>query len=175
MGRDRVCRSRPARLRGTTVNVMLTKIPKATVFLPALLALLLAACGGGSQSSQTLSKAQLIKHGDAVCEKAGEEKARAFPAYIKENPTSLKSKAGVGEIITAVVVPELEEELEGLKQLGTPTSGATEFEAIIAALEAAIAEAEDRPHSLTEQGKTPIKRANRLAGEYGFTVCNELI
>lgn len=152
-------------------------MPKARIalsFMALTVILLVAGCGGGD-STQALTKAQLIAQGDAICRKGNEAKESGLSEYAKEHPGGAKSKAEEEEFIAAVALPPLEEEFEGLKGLGTPKTGAAQYEATLAALEAAIAEAEEDPLVLSNPKTSPLSKADTLAGEYGFKGCSSFL
>jgi hypothetical protein len=118
-----------------------------------------------------MSKAQVIKVGNAICRKAEKEKREEFYAYTKDNPTVLKSKNGRKELVEAVGLPPVEEVLEELKGL-EPESGGSEYKAIVAALEAGISAVEAEPISVVNDATNPLNKANQLAQDFGFQDCS---
>jgi hypothetical protein len=131
---------------------------------------MLAGCGGGNDTSTTMSKAQVIKQGDMICRRASNEKSTAFRSYMRNHPAALKTQQGQRQVVVAAVLPAIEEELEGLQKL-TPASDADSYRAILSALEAGIPAADAEPRNLTK-ANTPLRKANQLARQYGFKVCS---
>jgi gas vesicle protein len=137
------------------------------------LAALLAACGGG-ESTQTMSKAALIKAGDAICHQAEKAKGKDFFAFVKEHPTAVQSKAGEKEVLLDVALPILEEELSDLQGL-EPETGTSEYQAILAALEGGVSGMRAQPLSVLKEATSPVAKANRLAKAYGFKNCSSFL
>jgi hypothetical protein len=146
--------------------------PRALLAIAVLLAalVLLAGCGGGG-GTETTSKAQVIKTGDAACAKADNEKKAAFVAYAKEHPTATESTGARRELMLEVELPPIEEELSALQGL-EPESSSAEYKALVSALETGIDEAEAEPLALLKAATSPLAKADRLAKAYGFQVCS---
>jgi hypothetical protein len=142
----------------------------------AALALVVAGCGGGSDStdSSSLTKAQLIKQGDAICEKGEETLEAEANEFAKENgiDTSKPTKAQQEEVIEQVVAPALRKQAEELRELGTPSGEEEAVEEIFDTLEEGTEELEEEPGKLLE-GNNPVEKAGNLAQKYGFKECGE--
>jgi hypothetical protein len=146
----------------------------------AALALIVAGCGGGSDStgstegggSGSLTKAELIKQGDAICEKGEEELEEEANEFAKENgiDTNKPTEAQQEEVIEQVVAPALGKQAEELRALGTPSGEEAAVEEIFDSLEKGTEELEEDPGQLLK-GKNPVEKASQLAKKYGFKEC----
>ena len=147
---------------------------------PILLALIAAAavlatgCGGdsGGSTSAGLTKPQFIARADAICRKADEAQTTGLAAYSKEHPSDKSSKAGQEKMITSVGLPPVREEIAELSKLEAPSGDQAEIDAIIKAIEEAVSKGEDEPSILLNPSTGAVAEASKLAGEYGFKVCN---
>jgi hypothetical protein len=113
----------------------------------------------------------VIKAGDGICRNADNAKEKGYTAYVKEHPAAVQSKTGQEELLAAVGVPVYEEELDGLQGL-EPESGASEYKAILVALETGINEVEAEPLAVTNEEGSPLAKANQLAKGFGFKDCS---
>lgn len=137
----------------------------------AILALLLGC--GSSESDETLTKAEFIKRGDAVCTQANKQSAERYSSLAKQN-VSNGSKRSVEEegieVGEEVLVPNAEWQAEGLAELSPPEGDETEVDAIVSSIEEGVKQANADPSSF--YGKDyPFDEANRLMRDYGFQVC----
>jgi ABC-type glycerol-3-phosphate transport system substrate-binding protein len=152
------------------------------VLLAGALAVAIAAagCGGGgddsgeSSSATPLTKAELIKQGDAICTKGNktiEDEAEEFAESNNvdtENPT----KAQQEEVIVQVVAPGVRKQAEEIGGLTPPSGDEAEIKAMVAAVEDGADELEADPAKLLE-GTNPLSKGSKLARSYGFKECGE--
>lgn len=150
-------------------------------FLPALavllaLAALVAGCGGGGgdttdSDTATLTKAEFIKQGDAICKEANEGNQAEAEEFAEENGFDLEkaSEEQLEEAVGEVLAPSLTKQAEELDALGAPEGDEDQVEGIIVSLEDATGEIEDDP-SLVFKGEV-LKKPNQLAEAYGFEIC----
>jgi len=143
----------------------------------AALALIIAGCGGGSDSTETtssLTKAEFVKQGNAICAKGNEEIEEAFEEFGKEHGFSKEkepSKAELEEAVETVLIPKISKEIESIRALGPPDE---EAEAVLDAAEEALEKGEEDPKQfLKEENAGPFAKANKLSREYGLTKCGE--
>jgi hypothetical protein len=143
------------------------------------IAAIAAGCGSSSDDSTettaTLTKAEFIKQGDAICEKGSKQIEREAEEFAEENnvDTSKPTKEQQEEVITTVVVPSLQTQADELSELGAPSGEEGKSAAVIDALEAGVEELEDEPSLLPESGASPLDKANELASEFGFKACGQ--
>jgi hypothetical protein len=143
----------------------------------AALALIVAGCGSSSDSTETtssLTKAEFVKKGNAICAKGNEEVEEGFEEFGKEHGFSEKkepSKAELEEAVETVLVPKISNEVESIRALGPPDE---EAEAVLDAAEEALEKGEEEPAVFLKEGSaSPFAKANKLSREYGLTKCGE--
>jgi maltose-binding protein MalE len=131
---------------------------------------------GGETSTASITKAELIKKGDAICTAGNEAIEEQAEEFAEENgidiekPTTEQQE----EVVAEVVAPEIKVQAEEISALGAPSGEEEEVEAIVDAVESAAGEAEEDPSVLVEgEGNGPFTEANELATDYGFKVCGE--
>lgn len=135
------------------------------------LALVGAGCGGGddNKSSSSISKAEYIRKGNAICA-AGNKKIEAKAGQVfgtKQKP----SEGQLTQFASTVLLPSVEQEVAQLKKLGAPSGDEDKVKAILAAADDGIAKGKQDPLSLTQDKGGPFEKANSLARAYGLTVC----
>jgi hypothetical protein len=148
------------------------------VAVAALIALaaIVAGCGGGDDTTDetvTLTKAEFIKQGDAICKKGNDQSEKEAEEFAEDNDFSLEkaSKEQLEEAVSEVLVPNLERQTEELDALGAPEGDEDKIEAIVVSLEDATGEIEDDPGVVFSGGV--LKKPSKLAESYGFKVCGE--
>jgi hypothetical protein len=165
----------------------------------AVLAIIVGGCGGGdgnsetgggsgsestsessSKSTSSLSKAEFVKKGNAICAKGEKEVEEGVEKFGKENNLSEKrppSAKQVGQLVEKVLLPTVRRQLDEIRALGIPSGDEKEVEAIFAAVEEGIEKTEEDPSVFTEEGlgpsSGPFAKANKLSREYGLTVCGK--
>lgn len=156
------------------------------VLLAGVLALAIAAAGCGSSDDSTdtdtasadvtITKAQLIAQGDAICKQGNEEIEDGFERYAEENdiPKNQEpsNKQGV-EIVETVLVPNLTTQAELIRGLGAPEGDEEEVEELVDSLDEAIESAEEDPEALFNEDTDPFGDVNQQAQDYGFSECGE--
>ena len=148
----------------------------------AALAIVVAGCGGGSDSNSSteatssLTKAQFLKQGNAICAKGNKEIEQGFEEFGKEHHFSKKNEPTQTELEEAaeeVLIPNIRQELDGIRALGAPSGEEAEVEKVLAAAEKGLAKGEEDPGAMIKEGEGPFKEANELAREFGLTTCGE--
>jgi hypothetical protein len=143
----------------------------------AALALIVAGCGGGSDGTETtssLTKAEFVKKGNAICADVNEEIEEGFEEFGKEHglsKTKAPSKAVQEEAVEAVLIPRISKEIASIRALGPPDE---EAEAVVDAAEEALEKGEEDPTVfLKPESAGPFAKVNKLARGYGLTKCGE--
>lgn len=141
-----------------------------------VLAALVAGCGGGDETTDetvTLTKAEFIEQGDAICKKGNDLSEKEAEEFAEANDFELgkASKEQLEEAVAEVLVPNLNQQAEELDALGAPEGDEDKVEAIVVSLEGAADELEDEP-GLIFEGKA-LKEPTELAQDYGLKVCGE--
>lgn len=154
----------------------MSKLIAVSAALVAIL-VIVAGCGGGSDSSSSssITKAQFIKQADAICEKGDEETNKEVEEFVAENNLSEKkepTKAQQEELVSQVVAPNVQGQIEEIDALGTPEGDEAKIEAMVGAVEEGVEEIEADPTTLIE-GKNPLGKGSKLAKEYGLKSCGE--
>ena len=146
--------------------------------LVALVALAAVAAGCGDDEdagAETLTKAEFIKRGDAMCQRANKEFQRDLQALGTEN----RKKGVTGrtlreegiEISEKIFLPNTQSRADRLAAIPPPSGDEGEIEAIVKAIERGIAKGEEDPNTLFNQNAYPFDEANQLQQKYGFKVC----
>lgn len=137
----------------------------------------LAGCGSGGDgtASAPLTKAEFIKQGDAICEKADGKQKVELQAYLKEHPAARSSQAGQEKMILEVGAPPIQSEAEELAALEPPADDQDEIGAIVEAIEEAVSKVKEDPSNLTTGAKGPFAKADKLARAYGFKACAQAL
>jgi hypothetical protein len=139
----------------------------------ALLALVGAGCGGDDDTS-SVTKAQLLKKGDAICKKASDEQLAGLQKAIEKNPKLEKDKALQEEAIVTYGLAPISDAAEELAALGAPEGDEEEVEEIITGMEDAVEESEEDPAPLVAGTTDAFNDVNKAASAYGFKECAEL-
>jgi len=139
-------------------------------------------CGGGDSATTTITKAEFIKRGDAICRKTDKEQQKllgeytaqyqSWPAAKQENA---KSAEGQKRLVREWVLPSLTAEVKQLAALPSPDRQTAEAEAVVVAFEEAIAKVESTPSVVIRNPLPVFSPANRLARLYGFEDCEDLM
>ena len=144
----------------------------------------LAACGGGSSSTDGggsttadpgITKAELIKQGDAICTATDKKQDAALKAYEKKHPNQLPDTATIEKTIKVVALPPIQAEIEELAALGAPAGEQLRVNQIIDGFEKAVKVATAKPGVLNEEGEGPFTAPDKLAAAYGFKACAQAL
>lgn len=145
------------------------------IAVSAMIAVVLAGVGCGSGDDDSLSKAEFIEQGNAIC-KAGEKASDAgVAAFIKAEAKKLPGKKtlnrkGEERMIAEGAVPPLEEMVRELSELDVPDGEEKTVNAIIAKFEDGVAEV-SKDTSIAFTGD-PFGEAIEAAEKYGLTSCH---
>jgi hypothetical protein len=150
---------------------------KAFVVAATIIALVVAGCGSGGDSSTAtvpISKAVFIKKVDAVCKNGTERMQRAVLKFLKQGRELKRpSTAESVKLVGTVIVPSVQQEIKEIKALGVPSGDEEKVEAIVGALEEGVETAEDDPQAVVKGSSDVIFGiAGRIAGEYGIAGCS---
>jgi hypothetical protein len=131
-------------------------------------ALVVAGCG----SSDSISKAEFIKKADAVCKKGEEEVQKDFGAFAKTHENVKKpTEADYAELVDAVLVENVEDEVDAIRALGAPEGDEKEVEAMLKAREDSIKKAQANPKAVIRGNEDIFGEASKLAKAYGLKEC----
>lgn len=136
-----------------------------------------AGCGGGGESDATAGDQQsrpvFLKKGNAVCLRNWEEVKDDFNKFLKAHGGSKAAFADIDSIteyVDTVVIPNKEQLLDELRELGAPSGDEEKVDAIIAAYEEGIDVAEEDPERAAV-GEGVFWYAADLAKKYQLRNC----
>jgi len=142
-----------------------------------VLAAIVAGCGSDdSDTTASLTKTEFIKQADAICKKEEAKIGGEFKAFAKENDIPLDKEPNneqSEELVEEILIPNVQNQADGIRELGTPSGDEDKVEAILDALDEGIEEAEEDPGALFASESDPFAKANKLASGYGLEVCGQ--
>ncbi len=149
----------------------------ATLAGVAAVAMIVAGCGSSSDDSTSpLTKAEFIAQADAICKKGNSEIESGIEDFEKEvglGENEEPTKAQKVEASETVLIPEIKNQAEKLRNLEAPSKDEAEITAMLDALDEGVEEAEADPESLFTSSTAPFESANKMAKEYGLKVCGQ--
>jgi hypothetical protein len=135
----------------------------------AVLAIAAAGCGGGDDdttAAATLTKDEFIAQADEICA-AGDQEIAAAADDLGASPSPEEAT----QLVTDVALPSVREQRDSIAALGAPEGDEDDVEAILDALDEAIAAVEANPEAVFSNGDDPFADVDRLAQDYGLTDC----
>jgi hypothetical protein len=154
----------------------------ALLLAAAALTLIVVGCGGsdegtnGSETTASLSKAEFIKEGNAICAEGNQAAEAEVEEFLKDKnlpANEAPSEASLVEAVEQVFLPNIRQQLDELRALGVPSGDREQVEEMFEAIEKALQKGEENPNSLLVEGGGPFTEANKLAREYGLDKCGE--
>jgi len=137
------------------------------VGLAVLVVLVAAGCGGGG-SDETVTKADFVRQGNAVCGKWQQARTSAFSEVNQKfKPPITQAKR---EKAVLIVLKPYEDAIQGLKELDPPAGEEEKVEAMIKSMEEGWAQAQADPGSLISSG-VAFAKSNKLLEDYGLKEC----
>lgn len=149
----------------------------AAVAVLLALALVAAGCGSSETTAEELphlTKAELIKKGEAICDQGNNVINANFNRWGKKNAEEGKiaSNAELDDFTAKVVIPVRKMELHRLRALGIPHPGAHTYRRILVGMEAGIEQGERDHASLREGGEGyAFAEPFELSFAYGLRSC----
>jgi hypothetical protein len=145
------------------------------------IALIAAGCGSSSDNSTdstaSLTKAEFLKQGNAICATGNKQIEAGFESFGKENHLSENkqpTEAQAAEVAETVLIPAVNTQIEGIRALGAPSGDEDQVNAILEAAEEAVEKTEEDPGALlSSNSENAFAKANKLSSEYGLTTCGE--
>jgi hypothetical protein len=161
------------------IKLSLGEIVQKAIFAGAAGALIVVVfavgCGGSSSGSSSLTKAEFIKQGDAICKEADERTKAEYEDFAKQHniaegqePTQAQQR----ELAETVGLPSIADQVKELGELGVPTSEGQKASAVVDEVAKALKKAEAYPSAILGSS-SPFVEASKLAQEYGFKVCGQ--
>jgi hypothetical protein len=156
---------------------MSAKSPRSLAVALAVFSLLLVGCGGGGDGAEgtgTITKAQFLKKGNAICAKGTKEFGKGDVAFWKQHggPRSNASQALTNELQLTVALPMRKRELREIRALGLPKGDEPYVEKMLAAWEEGIQTGEEEPARLDSGGpKYAFYKSYSMGNDYGLEKC----
>jgi hypothetical protein len=150
----------------------------ATLLGVAAIMVVVVGCGGSSSDTTTasLTKAQFIAQGNAICKKGSTKVEAEFEDFAKKNgiegnkePTTAEEV----ELAETILTPNVKSQSEELRALGAPSGDEDEITAMLDSLDQGVEEAEADPEGLIEGKSEPFKDASQKAQKYGLSACGQ--
>jgi len=138
----------------------------------ATLALALAT-GCGDDSEASITRAEFVEQGNAVCKEVLKAKTILVNqelAQRKKEGKSLELNEKSAVAVLAVALPPLFELPDKLRQLEVPEGEEEKVETIIKSYETGVSEMEEDPGNAL-QINYPFEEADELAEKYGLNLC----
>ena len=141
-------------------------------------AALAAGCGSSSttDSGASLSKAEFVKQGNAICEAGNKEINTGFEEFSKENEFSKKNQptqADFEEGAQEIVVPSVSKQIDQIRELGAPEGEEEKVEAFLENAEAQLEKGEEDPSLLADENNNLFASVNKEGKALGLTACAE--
>lgn len=162
-------------------------------FLPAALlvsvavVLPIAGCGGGSDgasasgdgptiTTSSLGKEEFIKRASKACQDLREdifEKAAAYLSkHTPEKPSRAQETAVFADMVRAVLLPIIREEIEAIRELGAPAGDEDEIETMLTTEQEEVDSLAKLKHAVSRfQFERYFVKAAKLFEEYGLSEC----
>jgi hypothetical protein len=144
---------------------------KLAMLVAALAAALIAAgCGGDDDDDDIADRAALIQEADAICAEGDREidaEAQDVFGGAQQEPPPAEQEAFVED----TVIPNIQDQIDQLRELDPPDEDADEFTAILDEAQAALDELEQDPAAFVGGGQNPFAEVNQMAREFGLEEC----
>ena len=139
-------------------------------------ALLIVGCGSSSdETTASITKAEFLKQGNAICKAGNEEINEGFENFGKEHnlkPNKEPSEAQFEELSETVLVPSVSTQIKEVRALGAPEGEEGEVDEFLTHAEEALEELEGEPALIAAEGKEePFYLVNKEAATLGLTAC----
>jgi hypothetical protein len=152
------------------------------VIMALAISLVLAGCGGssstaagnggGTSSRATITKAALIKKGDAICRRTDVAQKERLATYEKKHGGKpLVSPSAQEKSLAYAALPPIATEIEAIAALGAPEGEVASVDAIVSGWRGALKQLEQKSSLLLGTTEGPFTAPDKLAGEFGFKDC----
>lgn len=149
--------------------------------LVAVLAFAVSVAGCGSSSSSTtttettaaITKAEFIAKGNAICvigDKAQEAEINAYAKKLGLKENQEPTKAQKAELVEAVLAPNIQTQIDGVKALGAPSGEEQQVNSALEASQQALNKVKANPE-LAFAKESPFHAAGQQLHALGLTKC----
>jgi hypothetical protein len=131
------------------------------------------AIGASGESGGGLLPDDFAAEADAICTKGDAEidaEAQKFFGDLQQEPSAKDQE----KFATDTVIPNIQEQIDGLNDLDAPEEGAAEWATFLEDAQSTLDRVKDDPSLLTEQaegGENPFADVEALAKELGLAQC----
>lgn len=135
--------------------------------------LLLGGCGNASESDTAKpSKAEFIKQANAICQETQDKVLGGAAKFSQGTRTPSPAEATVKakELVTTIVIPAYEEQVNKIRALGAPNGEEAEITAYLEAIENELDKS--RTEAFHAIQSTFLHKATELAEELHLAVCD---
>lgn len=137
----------------------------------ASLVVLVAGCGGSSETTAPISKAEFVKKANAICV-AGQERLNAgFQAITNEQSAVRPLAVEEQEWVNRIIVPSISREVAEIRNLGAPAHDNGQVEALLAAIEDGLRKVQEDPKAVLATSAEKFAKATKRATAYGLDAC----
>jgi hypothetical protein len=161
------------------------------ILIAALAAALIAGCGGDDDEEPTttpteeaatgatgatgaadvsLERAELIEQADEICAEGDRQidaEAQEVFGGSQQEPPAAEQEA----FVTETVIPNIQNQIDQLRDLDPPEEDAEEFTAILDEAQSALDDLEQDPGAFVGGGEDPFAEVNQRAREFGLRDC----
>ena len=125
---------------------------------------------GGGQGGGA-APASFISAADEICSAGRAAIKKGVQPYVEGKANYEKDASS---LVTGLIVPQLNKEIDAIKNLSTPSDATTASGAILGALSAIVTEAEENPTTFIAGGPA-VPKAEEIGAENGFSSCGKLL
>ncbi len=135
-----------------------------TLVATALVAATAAGCG--SSSKPTITKAEYVKKGNAICAH-GNATQQAAAASLGEHP----SQAQIEALVTGTLIPGIQSQIDAIRALGAPSGEEATVSHMLDVAQEDLDKVKSNPSALAQESAHPFANFAAIAHPYGLTEC----
>lgn len=143
-----------------------------------VLGLSLSACGSSSTTNSTatvpaITKAEFVAKGNLICAKGNKTQQAAIAAFGKKHglkPNQEPSKAQQAELVSSVLVPSVQPQIDAVKALGAPSGEEQQVSSALEASQQALDKVKSDP-ALAFGKVSAFAAAGKQLHALGLTQC----
>jgi hypothetical protein len=153
----------------------LSLIGVAAIAALLLAGLLITGCGSSSTTTTTatISKAEFIAKGNAICVAGNKAQNEGFGKFAKEHGLSEKSEpnqAQTAELVETVFVPNIQHQIDAVKALGAPSGEEQQVSEALETAQETLNKVEANPELFTGK-QNPFHEAGQMLHALGLVKC----
>ncbi len=136
-------------------------------------AMFAAGCGSSDDTSSTeasLTKAEFVKQGNAICAAGNKEINTGFEEAVPKGKQPTEDQ--IAEVAETVLVPSVTKQIGEIRDLGAPSGEEEAVETFLAGAEKDVEKVEEDPSSIAGN-EDPFADVNKEAAALGLTKCGE--